>query len=106
MKLLTCFSCRDVFSLGMYLHECSCGTVSGKYRPDGLHADVYMPSRESGAVLGFANSSFKQALLEQSAFGDLPITMPYMGKEVAKGREFLAFVIPETADTVRRHYSE
>lgn len=106
MKLLNCFSCGDVFALHYSLRECSCKKVSGQYRKDGLHADVYMPDRKSGAVLGFANRSFQRALIDQAAFGDSEELMYYGGKMTPSGRTFNAFIIPEAADTVHRHYSE
>lgn len=106
MKLLVCFKCKDIFSLTHELRECSCKLVSGQYRPDGWHADVYMPDRKSGAVLGFANSSFEQALRNQINYGDKTEEMIYAGGKVAPGREFNAFIVPESAPTVEYHYYE
>lgn len=105
MKLLACFKCNDIFSLSREYKECGCKAVSGNYLSDGITADVFMKDRKSGAVLGFANSSITSALREQIINGDLPATMPYCGKIVAPGREFKAFIIPESADSVVWHYA-
>lgn len=106
MKLLQCFSCHDLFPLRYEYRECACKTVSGNYRDDGLHADVWMPTRMSGVVLGFANSSYTYAVHEQIVKGDSTETMWYGGRQEVKGRDFVAFVIPEAAPTVHRHYNE
>ena len=106
MKLLYCRICEDIFPLDMGgLRECACKLSSGEYRKDGLTVDVYTLNRHTALVLGFANSSFRNAIGEQLAYGDLPATMPYCGKIVAPGRDFKAFVIPESADSVVWHYA-
>jgi hypothetical protein len=57
-------------------------------------------------VLGFANSSFIEAARAQLWDGDSKNTMWYAGKNVAKGREFEAFIVPESADSVDWNYGE
>lgn len=106
MKLLQCLSCYDLFPLRYEYRECSCKTVSGEYRGDGLHADVWMPHRMSGIVLGFANGSYTYAVHKQVVEGDSQELMNYSGERVVKGRDFVAFIIPESAPTVHRHYEK
>lgn len=106
MKLLQCFSCGDIFNLTIDYKECSCKAISGNYREDGLHADVWMPNRKSGVVLGFANRSYRTATHYQFWEGDSTETMEYCGRKEVKGRDFTAFIIPEAAPTVHRHYHE
>ncbi len=53
--------------------------------------------------MGFANADFKRAVVEQLEDGDLTEEMSedhYKGQ--VKGREFTAFVIPESAASVKR----
>lgn len=105
MKLLVCLKCSDVFSLS--IHEwktCACKTVSGAY-VDQLNAEVQMPDRSCGVVLGFANGSIGDAIYQQVQYGDSTQTMRYGLQHVTKGRDFAAFVIPESADSVKRHYT-
>lgn len=106
MKLLMCNSCQSIIALSFALKECGCKEVSGKYREDGLHADVYMPNRLSGLVLGFANGGFSYAVNNQLKEGDSKELMGYAGGVVTRGRDFPAFIIPESAPTVHRHYHE
>lgn len=105
MKLLYCRSCEDIVPLNRDIRECICKLASGEYRKDGLTVDIYTLNRHTALVLGFANSSFKNAVANQLVFGDLAPTMPYCGKIVAPGRDFKAFVIPESADSVVWHYT-
>ena len=70
----------------------------GRY-VDRLNAEVSGPC----LILGFANVDFKRAIFEQFEVGDLTEEMPgnlYRGQ--VKGREFTAFVIPESAASVKR----
>ena len=106
MKLLVCYKCNDVFNLSFEIKECTCTAVSGVYRADGVSADVWMPSRKSGAVLGFLNGGFTRALSDQYHKGDPKETMMYGGRVEVKGRDFTAFVIPESASTVHYNYTE
>jgi hypothetical protein len=78
--------------------------VSGSYL-DQLNAEVQMPDRSCGVVLGFANSSIGDAIYQQVHYGDSTQTMRYGFEEVAKGRDFAAFIIPESADSVKRVYT-
>lgn len=103
MKLLACNLCGDVFNLTREYRECSCKSVSGNY-VDRLNAEVFMSKRGNGFVLGFANSSFGSAIWAQHVNGDSEEVMPYMGTTVAKGRDFAAFIIPESAPSVTYHY--
>lgn len=106
MKLLYCLACGDIFSLDVgTLRECGCKLSSGNYRKDGLIADIYTRDSKSAVVLGFANSSFGYAVKDQLICGDLPKGMPYCGKVVSPGRDFKAFIIPESADSVVWHYA-
>ena len=104
MKLLYCRGCGDIFQLSFNYKECSCKTTSGNYLEDGITAEVFTLNRHTAVVLGFANSSFKSAVGEHLAMGDLPATMPYCGKMVSPGRDFKAFVIPDSADSVVWRY--
>lgn len=106
MKLLQCSLCGDVFSLRMSARSCQCGRSGGNYRDDGITVDVYTTKRNAAMVLGFANSTLISAEEDQKAFGDLPRTMRYAGRMVSPGREFKAFVIPESAPSVVWHYDE
>lgn len=98
MKLILCPACSDVVSLRVgHDRSCHCGKIGGRYVDD-LTAEVW----GTGFVLGFSNQSLVSALREQQTHGDLtePLGGIY-GNEV-KGREFVAFVIPDSAPTVRR----
>lgn len=105
MKLLMCFECGDLFPLSLETQSCKCEAVSGEYREDRLHADIYMRDRRAGTVLGFANRSFKTAIREQMEYGDKTEEMIYCGQKVAPGREFTAFIIPESAPTIHYHFT-
>lgn len=103
MKLLFCPNCQDVRKIGgppMYDEReqrsniqaetvyCRCHKSWGVY-VDNLNA-VY---GGDAVMLGFSNSSLGMALTDQDAFGD---------KSTGLGRIFEAFIIPESAPTVRR----
>ena len=98
MKLLLCPTCSDVFKLDEdELRQCKCGKCSGRY-VDNINAEVW----GDGVVIGFANGSLARAIMKQRAFGDLIETMGgCYGREV-KGREFDAFIIPDSAASVVR----
>lgn len=105
MKLLHCLACGDIFPLSLEFKECDCKKSSGNYLPDQLTVEVYTEDRSTAVLLGFANSSFGYAVHDQLVCGDLPLGMPYCGKTVSPGRNFKAFIIPESADSVVWHYA-
>lgn len=89
MKLLFCPHCHDVQKLLVETTRgCQCGKSWGRYT-DNLNA-VY---GGDAVMLGFANSSLAHALNAQRQVGD-----PADGW----GRKFEAFIIPESAPTVKR----
>jgi predicted nucleic acid-binding Zn-ribbon protein len=99
MKLLICTRCNSVFNLVLgETKTCSCGQCGGRY-VDQVRAEWWGDS-ETAFLLGFANSTLVTALRAQLDQGDSVDTMLYAGKQVAKGREFTAFVIPESAPSV------
>jgi len=100
MKLLFCIKCNEVFSLGLEPKECK-GKHGGGVYIDNLNAEVWGP-KESVFVLGFTNSSLAGALRDQLNLGDRePVYMPGYGV-VPPGRDFTAFVIPNSAASVVR----
>lgn len=88
MKLIFCVKCYDIVRLQHEPRECACERSSGRYIDD-LNASISGPC----IPLGFANTSFINALREQKRNGD---------KDDGFGREFTAFVIPESAPSVVR----
>lgn len=68
---------------------------------DSVTAKVWGP-RDKIFVLGFANGSFVSALQDQIAFGDRKEQMRYGPGFETKGRDFTAFVIPDSATSVIR----
>lgn len=100
MKLLCCVKCNQVFSLGFEYSECRGKHGGGQYI-DGLNAKVWGNEKEV-FILGFANSSFENALGKQYREGDSTEMMPYGGEMTPKGRDFNAFVIPEAASSIQR----
>lgn len=102
MKLLLCLKCDDVFSLRTeQVRECLCKASSGGYEADGLSAFYKGPA----LMLGFANSTFSNAIREQLVKCDEGL--PKMGgfgpyAQELKGRDFTAFVIPESASSIQR----
>lgn len=100
MKLLVCLLCDDVFSLRSRKRTCQCKSSSGKYLKDNLTAEFSGPC----LLLGFANSTYIQAVRDQVKRGDEglePMGLPLYSQEL-KGRDFTAFVIPESAKTAKR----
>ena len=94
MKLILCTKCGDVVSLRRYLRTCSCGHCSGRYVDD-ISAEVSL----SSIVLGIVNSSLLSAVVvDQKTYGDLVAEVP----KAPPGRRFEAFIIPYSAQTVRR----
>jgi hypothetical protein len=84
VKLLFCKACQDVFKLNEHPRRCRCQLTYGRYIDD-VNA-IYMG--EHAVPIGFANTSFAQAIVNQPRFGD--------------GARFEAFVIPEECATFRR----
>lgn len=98
MKLILCEKCSDVVALKVNAsRSCFCGLSGGRYLDD-LNAEVWGPCFK----LGFANPSLVAALRAQKFEGDSTETMRYGYETVTKGRDFRAFVIPESADTMKR----
>tara|TARA_R110000851_G_scaffold145632_1_gene285171 strand:+ start:153 stop:536 length:384 start_codon:yes stop_codon:yes gene_type:complete len=83
MKLLYCDTCRDIVKLYRTTRTCHCGATGGHYKQDGLNAIYYGPA----IPLGFANSSFHEAIDSQPEFG--------------MGTNFNAFVIPIVCPTMK-----
>lgn len=103
MKLLLCLNCSDVTNLAMTHRECACGQSGGKYLQDGLNAVHYGNSM----LLGFHNGSLALAVNKQAREGDSFETFSngyYAGQ--AKGREFLAFIIPQFASSVKYYITK
>jgi hypothetical protein len=82
MKLLYCNTCRDIVKLNRTTRTCHCGATGGHYKQDGLNAIYYGPA----IPLGFANSSFHEAIDSQPEFG--------------MGTNYNAFVIPKVCPTM------
>ncbi len=98
MKLLCCIKCNEIFNLSLHYAECKGGHCGGLY-VDNLVAQYWGP-KETTFVLGFANSSFVGAVRDQLNKGDLPPrAMPGYGV-TSPGREFTAFVIPNSSPSV------
>lgn len=99
MKLLLCTSCSDVVKLRKTETLCECGKSKGRYI-DALNAEY---SGDYAYLLGFHNGSLVKALQDQNRYGDSEIIFEhgvYAGE--AKGREFTAFIIPDSAKTVTK----
>jgi len=99
MKLLLCIKCSDVIALkqGKTRH-CSCRKSGGRYI-DNLNAEYW---GEKAYLLGFANGSFVDAIRKQIKEGDLTETMEGIYAGQAKGRDFNAFIIPESASSIKK----
>lgn len=83
MKLLFCESCHDIFRLTLDSSRCcSCGGAWGWYEKDCVHATY---GGDYAVPLGFANSSFRNALDNRPIEG--------------VGKRFEAFVVPMKCDT-------
>lgn len=101
MKLLMCTACNTVFNLKMGEdRKCDCGACGGRYI-DPINAE-YWGNPSTTFMLGFANSTLVSAIRAQREHGDSTDTMPYAGRQVAKGREFTAFIVPESAPSIVR----
>lgn len=89
MKLLLCVKCSDVFVLRENKKRaCSCGLSDGEYVDD-LNAEVTGPC----IVIGFSNHSLLRTIRTQMSNGD---------QDDGNGRRFEAFIIPESAPSVKR----
>ena len=82
MKLLFCNTCRDIVKLSRTTRTCQCGATGGHYREDGVNAIYYGPA----IPLGFANSSFYEAIDGQPEYGE--------------GYRYTSFVIPKVCPTM------
>ena len=99
MKLIHCFECGDIFNLSSDREKvCSCGQSKGKYRRDGMHADITGPC----VGIGFANHSFHDAFIRQQYDNKENSNKEIPAEECCLGQDFKAFFIPETALTVHR----
>ncbi|MHD0644747.1 hypothetical protein ACYPKM_03875 [Pseudomonas aeruginosa] len=101
MKLVYCVVCDDSVVLRMEERMCRCGKSKGKYREDGLTADISGPC----VTLGFSSPEFSEAVRKQILLGDKGL-QPLRGTDQLAGRTFLAFVIPDSASTVVREGNE
>lgn len=87
MKLLLCRSCQDVQKLRTEPRWCACGKSGGRYLEDLLHAEYW---GRHALLIGFANNTLADAVLSG------------LWKSGEFGPRFTAFIIPETATTVRK----
>ena len=101
MKLMLCITCNQVFNLSPDRYrECDGGHCGGEY-VDSINAEVWGDPKKT-FVLGFGNGTVVEALRDQLAHGDRPpCHMPGYGV-TSPGREFDAFIIPESAKSVKR----
>lgn len=83
MKLIFCEKCKDVVAIRPQKRSCFCGASWGQYLNslDAVFGGESIP-------LGFANSSFLEALRDQPTTGS--------------GAVFMAFVIEKNCPTFRR----
>jgi hypothetical protein len=83
MKLIYCIICKSVISLSEQTKACDCGRSSGRYL-DLIKAEIAGPC----IPIGFANSTFVQALQNQPVHGP--------------GKTFTAFVIEQKCPSIKR----
>jgi hypothetical protein len=76
MKLLFCISCNETFNLGLDYKECAGKHGGGKYVTNNT-ANIW-GSKQEIIVLGFANSSFHSAVVNQANNGDLVETLQHL----------------------------
>jgi len=93
MKLLVCLECGDIFSLREIVRTCICGESSGSYI-NSLSAEI----KGNCKAIGFANDSFKTAYKMQQIDDKAQVGTD----SCCFGVEFIAFFIPETANSVNR----
>lgn len=89
MKLLHCTRCGDVFKLARKYKTCECGRSVGYYLDDGLNAEY---GGQFAVLFGIANSTVQPAI-------DATLEKP---REDGLGWRMEAFVIPDSAPTVKR----
>jgi len=89
VKLLNCTNCQDVVKLARKYKTCQCGKSVGYYMEDGLHAEY---GGEFAVLFGIANSTIRPAI---DATREKP-------REDGLGWRMEAFVIPDSAPTVKR----
>lgn len=95
---MLCSVCNETFSLRREYKECT-GAHGGGHYTDSLNARVW-GDKSKVFLLGFANNSLVKALKDQLNMGDqLETYMPGYGM-ISPGRNFDAFVIPESANSV------
>jgi len=82
MKLLFCKTCEDIVKLSKATKTCQCGECGGHYEADGINAVYY----GKAMPLGFANSTFVDAMSKQPEYG--------------KGIHYTSFVIPKVCPTM------
>lgn len=86
MKLLHCSKCNDIVALRDKKRYCLCKASAGRYIDD-IKVLVSGPCN----VLGFANTSFTQAIKESNYIENT-------------GSKFTAFVIPSSTTAIREKY--
>lgn len=85
MKLILCKSCQDIVRpLPNKTRYCDCGKVSVK--AIGV-LNIQVSGKEYATPLGFRNSSFRGAVINQP--------------ETGMGEDFVAFVIPKQCDSIK-----
>lgn len=85
MKLLYCTQCKDIVLLHARERKCYCGESSGRYL-DALNAEYSGPC----LMLGIDNGSLREAVHSHKSHPD-----------GLRGIRFEAFIIPETAPTIK-----
>lgn len=83
MKLILCKNCEDIVRLTSDKRSCACGLAWGRYT-DQVNAEI----NDNATPLGFANSSFVNAIMNRPKGGN-------------SGAEFTAFVIQEDCPTIK-----
>lgn len=86
MKLLLCRACQDVKKLTSDRRWCTCGKSGGRYL-DQLNAEYW---GRHALLVGFDNNTLSEAILHGN------------WKDAHFGPRFTAFIIPLTAETVRK----
>jgi len=100
MKLIVCVRCNELFNLSHTYKQCTGAHGGGQYVGD-LNARIWGDQRDIVAI-GFANSSFADAVRAQYQIGDLAKTFAYGGEMVSPGRPFNAFVMPDSTPSIKR----
>ena len=95
MKLLYCKSCADIVKLRLVPRTCACGKSSGHYTSL-VNADIGGPC----LVLGLDNRGFYAAIEHPQRKDGIQLGTPSVG--VVLGVEFPAFILPESARSIRR----